>query len=105
MTAIAAHPATALFSVHVTKDDVERGQRGLANRCPVAIALRRLFPASFSVRVTAFDDAQTFGLRWSASIQSFKGSLSFNIPEDVVERINSFDGDGKMEPFTWHIMI
>lgn len=70
------------FSISITKEDIEKGERGNINQCPLAKAFRRLFPTAFSVRISPHFDVQS-GIWWTASIDSFNGHLSFNIPSDV----------------------
>jgi hypothetical protein len=92
------------FSISITKEDIEKGERGNINQCPLAKAFRRLFPTAFSVRISPHFDVQS-GIWWTASIDSFNGHLSFNIPSDVRRQVELYDTGGNLTPFILEISI
>lgn len=94
-----------LFEIHVTEEDVQAGVRGNPKSCPVARAIRRIFPAAFHCDVMCYEDPQCMGVSWSFSLQSMKSSLSYNLPREVVQRINRFDEMGTMEPFSFFVYL
>ena len=96
---------TVLYILNVTQADIDDSVKGDPNRCAVAKALRRSFPNAFSVRVSGYEDIQIIGVCWSARVDSYKSHLSFNIPSEIVKKINHYDRTGEMEPFTMELLI
>lgn len=94
-----------LGNIFVSPTNIAKGTRNHPNRCPIAHALREHFSEASSVDINGHRDIQCIGVHWSAQIHFRKAHLSFDIPLDVVEKINVYDRDGVMEPFTFPIYL
>lgn len=102
---VAKKPCVPLFEINVTEEDIQAGVRGSPKHCPVAKAIRRIFPAAFHCNVSCYEDPQCMGVSWSFSLQSMKSSLSYNLPNEVVDKINCFDEMGTMKPFSFFVYL
>lgn len=94
-----------LCTIEVTEVDIKNGKRGSRHNCPIALATKRMFPDAFRVDAYPFEDCQTIGLLWNLHVNSFKGSLSFDLKGEPSKKANHFDHTGEMEPFSFDIEI
>ena len=92
------------FIVEITREDIAGGCRNSPKKCPVAVALKRMFPRAYSTYVNASDDPQS-GVSWSANVSTMRASLSFDFPKEVAEKLALYDRTGNMEPFSFEVAI
>ncbi len=93
------------FLVNITSEDIASGKRGEPKKCPVACALKRMFPRAYSVYVNASEDVQCMGVLWSATISTMKASVSFDFPSEVAQKLAAYDRGGEMIPFSFEVAI
>jgi hypothetical protein len=80
------------ITIDVTQDDIKEGEKASAEFCPIACAVRRLFPDSY-IRV---DDLLEVG-----PDDSDKDSEYYDLPESALEFIHNFDIGRHVEPFSF----
>lgn len=82
--------------ISVTKEDIIKGNRGSADRCPVALAFKRaLLPKQSKIAV----GSQTFSVR-------IKGHYSQgDLPARAIRFIRRFDSSESVKPFTFALDI
>lgn len=80
--------------VPVTARCIKWGQRGRADSCPVAYAVRAALPTFYGVSV--FTDRVT---TYIAGV----GMVSIPLPAGVTARIREYDESGEMEPFVFQM--
>lgn len=78
-------------TISVTRDHIERGQRAMACRCPIALAINSLLRRGFHAAVGTVD----------LSI----GAQSIDLPEVAIEWAERFDFHGTGEPFSFTLSI
>lgn len=92
------------FIVEVNQEDISKGVKNSPCNCPIALALKRLFPSAFRVYVNSYNDIQS-GSWWSANI-SLKGtSLGFDLSPEATTFANNFDFGRPVEPFSFTVKL
>ena len=81
-----------LVEVEVTKRDIDRGERGKCDLCPVALAVRRRWRKR-TLTVSSYDIKKYFGM----------GIAS--LPPGVCKKISTFDHTGIMKPFKFKVRV
>jgi hypothetical protein len=88
----------ALYTIHVTEEDIREGSRYDCVTCPVARALRRILGRDVQVR------SYSFG--WHRNDRGeYVPPCEYPLPEDISNKIQFFDATGKMEPFHFTVGI
>lgn len=81
------------MKISVTQDDIDKGQRGSACSCPIALATRRAFPW------LAISVSPGFGHGWL-----FIGNKTYRLPGDALTFILEFDSRSvPVAPFEFFI--
>jgi hypothetical protein len=74
------------LKVTVTQEDIDEGERGECSRCPIALAIKRVFSNTF-VSVNGAD----------ARVEEVDGRRRwYSLSKSAREFIASFDSDGKI---------
>ena len=90
------------MKVTVTQEDIDRGYRGNSKRCPIALAMKRLFPEKdVSVGPARATICDPYTPERVDPYESTRTRLF--LPEEAVEFIADFDCKGLVEPFTFEI--
>ena len=82
------------MKITVTAEDIENGQCKIANKCPVALSLKRSTGTEWFVRTRRFE-------RWSAD--GFIPGQS--IPPEVAAFVAVFDSGSPVKPFTFEFDV
>lgn len=82
------------MKITVTQDDINNGVKGDVRHCPVALAIRRLFPDR--------DMRSGYGFAIDHSVQPFK---IYRYSEGVSDSIHYFDIGRGMVPFEFELEI
>lgn len=91
------------IQIVVEQEDIDKGIQGSESKCPIANALRRLFPKAFDISVRPYEDCQSIGDYWAASVYSSDNTFSFDLPREVASLANNYDSKNYMEPFGFEI--
>ena len=85
--------ASDVVAVLLTAGDIADGQRGLTNRCPVALAVRR----ATGIKVVSIRSTQ--GVLYGQEYQSF------DLPAEAREFIARYDTGETVEPLAFDIIL
>lgn len=77
------------MTIAVTQEDISIGQKKSCQFCPIALALKRVFPLSLFIRVDG--DAITIG------------NIEIPIPDSCHDFIKAFDIGMEVHPFTFEL--
>lgn len=80
-------------AISVTAEDIADGQRGVTNRCPVALAVRR------ATGIKAVSIRSTQGVLYGNEYRSF------DLPAEVREFIALYDAGQAVEPLAFDILL
>jgi hypothetical protein len=79
------------YTIDVTQEDIDRGERAKCMRCPIARAMQRVFPVN---KVSVFGAITWIGNdRYS------------DLPDEAQQFIMYFDEDEPVEPFSFTINL
>lgn len=82
------------MNVSVTKEDIDNGETMFCDACPIALALKRVFPTSKDIQVESESEIYIDGVVYSA-------------PENDMPKVKSFigwfDKEFKVEPIEFII--
>jgi hypothetical protein len=81
-----------IITVDVTQEDIDNGERVHCSKCPIALAVHRLFPDAAGVSVA--HDIALFN-------DGLKPFQHFLITEEAREFIRRFDHKMEVEPFSF----
>ena len=85
----------ALFRVDVTQDDIDHGCEQVPNRCPIALALKRMGYKNVSV--------VSHAVRWATKYLD-PGSPVYavrKLPDEAAKFVQDFDLDREVKPFSF----
>ena len=86
-----------IVTVQVTSEDIAHGLSGNCDRCPVALAIRRLLLPGIFVRAGTW----FFALHRGSDVSQYNQML----PGQAVDFITAFDSGKTPEPFEFQIDI
>lgn len=82
------------ITVNVTAKDIKAGEIGHCKKCPIALALQRVFPR-FDIQV---------GSRW-AEIDNGETGFNPTLPDIARDFIDAFDGGEPAKPFAFELSV
>ena len=79
------------MKIQVTEEDIKNGVRHFCSSCPVALAIKKLYPAETWVSVSAR--------------RVVIEETSYDLPEVAITFIQMFDKGQKVEPITFDLPL
>jgi|GEM_PF-6278571 len=96
--------------IEVTQEDIDRsmdlidGDYSIAICCPVAVAARRAFGTPMSVITTdPSPEGEKKHMKLHFRRRGWDHSQDIMLPRSVVERVNLFDIERRMDPFSFEV--
>ncbi len=77
------------MKIEVTADDIANGKPGFSCECPIALALRRLFPDAGHIEVEMADVHIDYDM--------------VELPDEARDFIEHFDAEDEVSPFSFEI--
>ena len=90
------------YEVSVTRKDIKQGKRARNVKCPVAIALRRIFPGQRTSVGWEERKGKLYGL---IEIGAGKTALSGYIPHRAAQFVLDFDMYQTVKPFKFRVHL
>lgn len=92
----------AVITIQVTKEDIDEGQRGRCELCPVALALRR--HVADNVKVSVSSRAVSFTLLPRVGPSHIPNHVAF-LPVEAYSFVHNFDSKWPTKPFEFNLNI
>lgn len=90
-------------TVEVTVDDIAKGQRHHCQACPVAIAVKRVFPEV--THVTIYEQEAIAYNPEPNRLNRVSNRTSSHLPVEVTEFIQTFDNKKEVQPFSFSLTL
>ena len=94
----------ATLTIAVTEEDIRYGRPSDPCGCPVARAVRRELLARYADGVGVVMYGYTISC-WVGTRDGDSHHIREDMPEEVCNRIKTYDRTGKMEPFSFEIAV
>lgn len=97
--------------VEVTEEDIvngliSRNRDHEASYSPIGLACQRAFIRQKAViRLIGHEDMQSIGTWWRLHVDTDQGSFQWNVPKEIVTKIELFNKTGAMQPFVFCIFL
>jgi hypothetical protein len=85
------------YTINVTQDDIDHGQRGECAHCPIALAAQRVFPNKY-VMVALVQ------MYLDSSVDVLDGER-IHLPEEATAFITAFDRCQPVSPFVFTVDV
>lgn len=80
--------------IHVTEEDIAKGERSCCYFCPIAIAIKRENPELMSITVGS----------WKIAFRENNKFVTFLVPKSVTEFVDRFDKGLRVKPFNFKLI-
>ena len=96
------------IKINVTAEDIKKGKPDDSEKCPVALAVKRVFKRPIRVNwennVEEDSWARSASMKAAIAVKYKDGVVLYKLPSKVADKIKKFDlDDKKMEPFEFEI--
>ena len=93
----------ATLAIAVTNEDIQHGYRNDPCLCPVALAAIREILSSREIVALSVHTSELYC--WQVSNGKLMPEFHIKLPEEVGNRIATYDRTGRMEPFSFEIEV